>query len=178
MRTWQPMLKRVSITGPESTGKSKLAAWLADAFQTLWVPEYAREYLEKNGPHYTLEDVVAIARGQLERENNLARQAKNVLFCDTDLLVTKIWCEVVFGICPDWIKQQFQTHHYDLYLLCYPDLPWEPDPLRENPDNREELFFLYRKVLEENGMPYRVVKGFGMERFENARTFVEEILKR
>ncbi len=171
------MLKRVSITGPESTGKSKLAAWLAEVYQTTWVPEYARAYLEKNGPRYALEDVVAIARGQLERENRAARKAKKVLFCDTDPLVTKIWCEVVFGVCPGWIEKQFTTHRYDLYLLCYPDLRWEPDPLRENPDNRMELFALYRKVLEENGMPYRVVKGWGPERFENARTFVEEIVK-
>ncbi len=171
------MLKRVSITGPESTGKSKLAAWLSEVYQTLWVPEYAREYLEKNGPDYLLKDVVAIARGQLERENIAAQKVKKVLFCDTDLLVTKIWCEVVFGTCPDWIEQHFQLHRYDLYLLCYPDLPWEPDPLRENPDNREELFELYRRALEENELPYRIVKGFGAERFENARTFVEEILK-
>ncbi len=171
------MLKRVSITGSESTGKSKLAAWLAEAYQTLWVPEYAREYLEKNGPDYLLKDVVAIARGQLERENIAAQKVKKVLFCDTDLLVTKIWCEVVFGTCPDWIEQHFQLHRYDLYLLCYPDLPWEPDPLRENPDNREELFELYRRALEENELPYRIVKGFGAERFENACTFVEEILK-
>ena len=171
------MLKRVAITGPESTGKSKLAAWLADSYRSLWVPEYAREYLKENGPDYTLEDVVTIARGQLERENAAAKNAREILFCDTDLLVTKIWCEVVFGGCPEWIEQQFHAHHYDLYLLCYPDIRWEPDPFRENPDNREELFVLYRKALEENNLPFRVVKGLGDIRFENARTFVDEILK-
>jgi NadR type nicotinamide-nucleotide adenylyltransferase len=171
------MLKRVTVTGPESTGKSKLAAWLANAYQTLWVPEYAREYLEKNGPDYSLADVEKIARGQLERENRMAEKVTQVLFCDTDLLVTKIWCEVVFGACPAWIEKQFLTHRYDLYLLCYPDIAWEPDPLRENPDNREELFALYRSALEKNKMPYRIVSGTGEARFENARTFVEEMLK-
>jgi len=171
------MLKRVSVTGPESTGKTRLAQWLADTYQTLWVPEYAREYLEKNGPQYTLADVEAIARGQLQKENRLAKKAHRVLFCDTDLLVTKIWCEVVFDRCPQWIEQHFLSHRYDLYLLCFPDLSWEPDPLRENPDNRDELFEIYRRVLNENGMPYRVIKGFGTKRFENARTFVDEILE-
>ncbi len=171
------MLKRVAITGPESTGKTKLALWLAAEYQTLWVPEYAREYLEKNGQDYKLEDVEAIARGQLARENAAAKSVRKVLFCDTDLLVTKIWCEVVFGVCPEWIKQQFHTHQYDLYLLCYPDIPWEPDPLRENPDNLKELFELYRKTLKENNLPFQVVKELGDVRFENARTFVDEMLK-
>lgn len=170
------MLKRVSVTGPESTGKSKLAQWLAKEYHTLQVPEYAREYLEKHGPGYVLEDVVEIARGQLERENAAAKNARKILFCDTDLLVTKIWCEVVFGSCPAWIERQFRAHHYDLYLLCYPDIPWEPDPLRENPDDRDKLFTLYQKTLEANHLPYRVIKGLGAERFENARTFVEEML--
>ncbi len=171
------MLKRVAITGPESTGKSELAAWLANAYKTLWVPEYAREYLEKNGPDYMLEDVETIARGQLKRENAAVENAREVLFCDTDMLVTKIWCEVVFGTCPEWIEQQFHLHRYDLYLLCYPDIPWEPDPLRENPDDRGKLFTLYRQTLEENSLPFRVIKGLGDIRFENARTFVDEILK-
>jgi len=83
------MLKRVAITGPESTGKTNLAAWLANIYKTVWVPEYAREYLEKNGPDYALEDVVAIAKEQLARENAAAENARKILICDTDLLVTK-----------------------------------------------------------------------------------------
>jgi len=171
------MLKRVAITGPESTGKTKLAAWLAAEYQTLWVPEYAREYLEKNGSDYKPEDVETIARGQLERENATAKSVREVLFCDTDMLVTKIWCEVVFGTCPKWIEQQFLLHRYDLYLLCYPDIPWEPDPLRENPDNRKELLELYLKALKDYKLPFHLVKGLGNIRLEIARTFVDEILK-
>jgi len=171
------MLKRVAITGPESTGKTELAVWLANAYQTLWVPEYAREYLEINGPDYLLEDVVAIARGQMTRENAATKNARKILFCDTDLLVTKIWCEVVFGTCPGWIEQQFLAHRYDLYLLCSPDIPWEPDPLRENPDNRKELFELYLKTLKDYKLPFQVVKGLGNIRFENACTFVDEMMK-
>ncbi len=170
------MLKRVSITGPESTGKTWLASQLAKEYQTVWVPEYAREYLEKKGPHYTLNDVEAIARGQLEKENRMAGKARKLLFCDTDLLVTKVWCEVVFGKCPHWIDQQFRQHRYDLYLLSFPDIPWEPDPLRENPDNREELFGIYLDILKKNELPFRIVKGLGNVRLKNARIFVDEML--
>lgn len=170
------MLKRISVTGPESTGKSWLAEQLASHYQTHWVTEFAREYLEENGPDYGPEDVVKIAKGQLEKEEKAALQCRKLLFCDTDMLVTKIWSEVVFGACPPWIEQQFTTHVYDLYLLCYPDIPWEADPLRENPENREELFWLYESALRKQGFPFRVVKGMGTQRLENAINFVEEIL--
>ncbi len=171
------MLKRISITGPESSGKTWLAENLARYYNTFFVEEYSREYLEIHGADYVLEDVINIAKGQLERENEVAQKSKNLLFCDTDLLVTKIWCEVVFGSCPEWIENQFSKHVYDLYLLCCPDIPWEPDPLRENPDDRDQLFELYQSVLIENGLPFKIVRGLGEVRLENAITFVSEILQ-
>lgn len=170
------MLKRISITGPESSGKSWLAERLASHYQTHWVPEYARKYLENYGSGYTLEDVINIAKGQIELENKTVKQSHNLLFCDTDLLVTKIWSEVVFGSCPFWIEDQFKNHTYDLYLLCFPDIPWQPDPLRENPENREVLFQLYKDALTKQGFPFKIVKGFGEVRLGNAIIFVNEIL--
>ena len=169
------MLKRISITGPESTGKSVLAGQLAGYFHEPFVPEYAREYLQNKGTEYTLEDVLNIARGQLALENQTAEKADKLLFCDTDILVTKIWCSVRFGKVPGWIEEQFLKHKYDLYLLCFPDLPWEPDPLRQNPGDRDKLFELYEKELKQSGMNYRIVSGQGNERLEKAVTFVQEI---
>jgi len=170
------MLKRVAITGPESTGKSWLTKQLAMHYQTQRVDEYAREYLLKNGPGYNQDDVIQIAKGQLEREEIAAEQSRDLLFCDTDMLVVKIWAEVVFGQCPVWIEQQFNNHHYDLYLLCAPDIPWKPDPLRENPDNRDELFTHYEKTLIRYEFPYHIVTGRGNKRLKNAVHFVDEIL--
>ncbi len=118
-RIAKDMLRRVSVTGPESTGKTRLAEWLAGHYQTQWVPEYAREYLAKHGPDYTLEDVAAIAHGQLKRENTAVENAREILFCDTDLLVTKIWCEVVFGLCPEWIEQQFRFVHINTICIYF-----------------------------------------------------------
>ncbi len=170
------MLKRISISGPESSGKTWLSRQLADHYRTRFVEEYSREYLEIHGAGYGIEDVVRIAKGQLERENAMARQCEHLLFCDTDLLVTKIWCEVVYHRCPAWIEDRFHDHVYDLYLLCFPDIPWEADPLRENPNDRDILFDLYQKALEEKGLPFKIVKGLGEARLKNAITFVDEIL--
>ena len=141
------------------------------------MPEYAREHLKDIGRNYTLKDIETIAKGQLLWEAQFVMASeKTLLFCDTDPLVTKIWAEVVFGQCPEWIEQQFLEHRYSLYLLCYPDLEWQPDPLRENPHNREELFVLYEQELKKHDLPYAVVKGKGDQRLKNAVNFVDLIL--
>jgi NadR type nicotinamide-nucleotide adenylyltransferase len=169
------MLKRISITGPESTGKSELAAGLAKHYQTVYVPEYSREYLKEIGTNYTLDDVLNIAKGQIFSEIRFIQMANQYLFCDTDMLVAKIWCREVFNECPEWIEKMLIEHTYDLYLLCYPDLVWEPDALRENPENRKYLFGEFVKELELQNFNYQIVKGQGSERLKNAITFVDNL---
>jgi len=169
------MFKRIAITGPESSGKTRLAKDLAFHFKSNWVSEFAREYLEGLHEKYTLGDILSIAKGQLTREEEIAGQTAGLLFCDTDLTVTKIWSQVVFNSCPEWIEEKFIQHRYDLYLLCYPDIEWEADTLRENPDDRLLLFDMYRKELENAGFNFAIVKGRGDERLENAINFVNRL---
>jgi NadR type nicotinamide-nucleotide adenylyltransferase len=168
------MIRRIAITGPESTGKSWLAENLASHYRTGWVPEYAREYLENLGRPYGQDDIVKIATGQLNRESSLAKAAAGYLFCDTELLVTKIWSEVKYGSCDPWILSQVETNHYDLYLLCDIDLPWEYDPLREHPDRRQFLFNRYYDELSGRGFPFFVINGTGDSRLQRAIGFIEK----
>lgn len=170
-------MKRISITGPESTGKSWLAEQLAGIYTTLFVPEFAREYLQKLNRPYTFEDIATIAKEQLKRENYLAGKACNVLFCDTDLLVTKVWSYYKYGKCDPWIEKEVNRHHYDLYLLCDIDLPWEEDPLREHPDRRKELFDIYHIELKKMNANYRIISGTGIERLNNAIYFINSALE-
>ena len=165
---------RIAVTGPESTGKSALAASLADYFHTAWVPEYARHYLEKHGPSYTETDIEMIARGQREAEWHMLHKAKHFLFCDTEPLVTKIWSEHAFGHCPPWIISELTANPHDFYLLCNIDLPWEVDPLREHPHHRRYFFELYRKELIALTLPFTVISGQGRERLENAILSIQE----
>lgn len=169
------MLKRISITGPESTGKSELASGLAKHYQTVYVPEYSREYLKEIGTNYSLDDVLNIAKGQLSSETRFLQLANEYLFTDTDMLIAKIWCTEVFNECPKWIENMLVEHPYDLYLLCYPDLTWQPDELRENPENREYLYDQFVKELELHSFNYQVIKGQGAERLKNAITFVNNL---
>jgi NadR type nicotinamide-nucleotide adenylyltransferase len=167
-RKSEDMLKRISVTGPESTGKSWLAEHLSAHFEEPWVPEYARVFLENLNAPYTFDDVLHIAKGQFEAENDLAKTAKEFLFCDTDFLVTHIWCLVKFGKSHTWIEEMLETHRYTHYLLCSPDLPWQADPLREHPNLRKELFEMYKTELQNRNFSFSIVSGEGDERLQHA----------
>jgi NadR type nicotinamide-nucleotide adenylyltransferase len=167
------MIRRIAITGPESTGKSMLSEQLARHYQTVWVPEYAREYLEHLGKPYMEDDILSIARGQLSHEAAMLDKASGYLFCDTELVVTKIWSEVKYRKCDPWILEAIENHRYDLYLLCDIDLPWEYDPLREHPDQRQFLFDLYFNELKRREFPFEVVRGSGPDRLAHAVGIIE-----
>jgi NadR type nicotinamide-nucleotide adenylyltransferase len=159
---------KIAIVGPESTGKTVLAESLARHFQTEWVPEYARDYLDIIRRPYTKDDLETIAIEQLNLENQLEKRANRLLFCDTTLLVIKIWCEFKYRNCPEWIIDEVKHRHYDLHLLTATDIPWTPDPLREHPNVREFLYNLYRNELENLGIDYVEIRGSYEERFKNS----------
>jgi NadR type nicotinamide-nucleotide adenylyltransferase len=169
------MLFRIAVTGPESTGKSTLAEELADHYKTVWVPEYAREYVGSLDRPYTREDILIIAKRQLENEKALSKKANRLLFCDSELIVTKIWSEDKFKSCDEWILKNIESHRYDLYLLCYIDLPWQDDPQREDPHRREYLFDLYLQELTERNLPFHLISGSGEERLKNAMDKIDHI---
>ena len=157
---------RILLTGPESTGKTLLARRLAEVYQTAWAPEYARAYLETLGRPYEESDLLHIARGQLLLEDYQAQFARRILPCDTGMLVMKVWSEFKYGRCHPWILEQLQQRSYDIYLLCGTDVPWAYDPQRENPNEREELYTIYKRELEQLGVPYTELRGGVEERLE------------
>lgn len=168
---------RIVLTGSESTGKTTLASQLAAHFDTVWAPEFARQYLNDLGRPYQAFDLLEIAKGQVALEDEFVKKASRLLFLDTSLEVLKIWSEYRYGNCHPWILEQLQLRLPDLYLLCQPDLPWEFDPLRENPHDRAALYERYRQTLAALGTPVFEVKGIGNERFEQAVQAVELFLK-
>lgn len=168
--------KRVLILGPESTGKSTLAEDLANHFDAPWVPEFAREYLEKINRPYEFEDLLEMGKGQVALEDQLAEKAKNFLFCDTDLRVIHIWSEHRFGKTHSWVLDEIARRKYDLILLTDTDLPWTPDPLREYPEleMRQYFFKKYLQLAEESGFPFLIVSG---DRTKRMKTAMEAIGK-
>jgi NadR type nicotinamide-nucleotide adenylyltransferase len=169
-------VKRVCIFGPESTGKSTLARDLAAHYQTVHVPEFARELLDPQGGVCHESDIPLIARGQMASEEALARHANRVLICDTDLLTTTIWSDVLFGGCLEWIRQAALARRYDLYLLLDVDVPWVDDSQRFLAHERPEFFARCRDTLCAANRPYRIIRGSWPERFAQACAAVDELL--
>lgn len=158
----------ISIVGPESTGKTTLAHDLGTHFNAPVVNEFARNYLEERNGAYDEADLYDIAKRQLGLEEAALDKSPDLLICDTDIVVIKIWQEFKYGRPNPFMdyllsKQQPRTH-----LLTYPDLPWEKDPLRENPNDLIKLFNMYEDVLRSMKADYFVVKGFQSKRLENA----------
>ena len=154
---------KIVVIGPESTGKTTLCQELAAYYNATWMPEFAREYIEKLDRPYAMDDVLYIGKKQIELEEHYSEKS-DLLFIDTDLIITKVWLLHRYGTCPDWIDEWLEKAKRSLYLLCYPDIEWKYDPVRENPKLRDYFFEWYKKEIEILHVPYFIVKGEGDER--------------
>ncbi|MBP6215600.1 MAG: AAA family ATPase [Chitinophagaceae bacterium] len=184
------MLKKIVILGPESTGKSTLCEQLAQHYETMWCPEFAREYLLTNGTNYEYEDLLTIARGQLaledEYSSTLERNSLPMmeegghlpLFIDTDMYVMKVWSEFVFGKCHRFILDQIGERKYDLYLLCNTDLPWVEDELREYPElhTRKKLYSIYKDIMVNQPVPWVDISGDYDDRLRKGIAAIDTLL--
>ncbi len=182
-------IKKIVFIGPESSGKTTLCKQLANHFNTLFVEEYAREYLLTNGKEYTYEDLIKIAAGQIKKEeeaiNNLintkttSTNSNQLLFIDTDMYVMKVWSEVVFNKCDLSILNTIATRKYDLYLLCEPDIPWVKDDLREYPDGeiRTALYQHYKELMTEQQTPWININGNFEERTAIAKNAILQLFQ-
>ena len=172
---------KVVLFGPESTGKTTLSKALADHFDTLWVAEYAREYLQNKWDleQKTCEpsDLLPIAIGQMQLENAAAAKTNTLLFCDTNLLVTKVYSQVYYnGYCDPLIDHYAKKNCYKLHLLCYIDIPWVPDDLRDKPNERQKMFSAFEGALKKQDLPYVILRGSKQERLENAVSHINELI--
>lgn len=170
------MIKKIAITGPESTGKSTITKNLAKFYKEPYVEEYARCYLKNKGLRYCQSDLLQIAKGQIIAEENKIAEAKKLIFVDTELINIKIWSLHKYGNCDQWILDRINKQNNSLYLLCDIDMPWESDPLRENPGLREYFMEWFVKELEGYGFPYKIINGDADERLEKAIIEVNKII--
>jgi nicotinamide riboside kinase len=177
---------KIVVIGPESSGKSTLAESLAKHHSTIFIPEVARDFLTNNGNIYTQSDLLKISMMQMEsesqKEQDLMSKWKNknnrpFLFLDTDLQVIRLWSEWVYGFCDSIILHQLSAIDHHGYILCEPDLPWESDPLRSNPDVRDRwhIYHHYREMLIETGKPWTSINGSGQTRLDQANVFLSKM---
>lgn len=173
---------KIVLFGPESTGKTTISKQLARHYNSVWVREYAREYLQDkwNDERKTCEpkDLLPIAVGQMKLENELAQKTDTVLICDTDLLETKVYSEAYYsGTCDPILEAHALENSYDLYFLTYIDTPWEADDLRDKPKERERMFKAFESTLKTYKRPYVLLKGTKKERLKTAVRHIDSLLQ-
>ncbi len=174
---------KVVLYGPESSGKTTLAIQLAQYYKTKYVPEFARQFLQNKwdlkNEICDIDDLIKIAFGQMKSENTLTDNSKKILFCDTNILVTKIWSESHYdGFCPKLIKELVKIYHYDLYILTQVDIPWIKDDLRDRPNNRNEMFDIFKAELDNKKLNYLIVNGSKNKRLKMAVKFIDSYINK
>ncbi|QCE40875.1 AAA family ATPase [Psychroserpens sp. NJDZ02] len=172
---------KIVLFGPESTGKTTLSKQLALHYHSVWVPEYARDYLQNKWDNERgicePKDLLPIARGQMALENKWAKKTDSVLICDTDLLEYKVYSEVYYsGMCDPLLEKYALENIYDLYFLTYIDTPWEADDLRDKPEERETMFKAFESALIKYKKPYVLLKGDKKSRLQLAIKHIDLLL--
>ena len=174
--------KRVVLYGPESTGKTTLAQKLSDHYNEPWVPEFARGYLQKIWDQEKRvcepKDLLPIAIGQMEIENEWIKKSNSLLICDTNLFETMVYSKYYYdGTCDPLLEKYALENRYDLYLLTNIDIPWVKDDLRDKPNEREESFQIFKEELEKNNVPFKIVEGNFEKRFNICKKYIDELIK-
>lgn len=166
---------RIVFTGPESSGKTTTVQAVSDILQWPWVPEVAREFLTKTHGQYDVALLLEMAEAQF---NVIEQHGHNNdrFLCDTDILTYLIWQKEKYGYISSSIQAYWAKQKPNAYILCKPDIPWESDPLRENPHDRDRLFFMYEKYLKESHVPYLVLSGTLNDRVEKTLSFIERVM--
>jgi len=168
--------KIIVVTGAESTGKSVLTQKLSRFYSAPAFPEFSRDYIERLKHPYTYNDVVSIALMQNAQMNKSRVLRQEYVFFDTWLIITMVWLEVVFKKTPAWIPETIRDSPVDLFLVCDTDIPWVPDPVRENGgEMREILNKRYLEIIRESGFKYKLVTGASDKRLLNAVDFIKAI---
>ena len=172
---------KVVLYGPESSGKTTITKKLSEHYNCLWVKEYARDFLQKKWDNEKkiceLQDIIPIAKGQMELENRLVKKSSKIIICDTDLLETMVYSETYFdGYCDANLKNYAINNTYSLYLLTNIDIPWVKDDLRDRPKKREEMFEAFEKALIKNKKPYVLISGNLEQRIKTAINEIDKLI--
>lgn len=167
---------KIAIVGPESTGKSTMSQYLAKHYHTVWVPEFAREYCAALTAPATMDDEVNMFYGQIALEKQYLPGANKMLICDTTFITIKIWSDAFFGYTPQVVLDELPQHPYDLYLLLNIDLPWQDDPLRDFPNQREHFMAVWHQELQALNANYITISGTGQDRYDSAVAAIDGFL--
>jgi len=164
---------KIVLIGSESTGKTELALRLGRHFDAPVSEEFVRGYVARRDQPLGFSDHGPIAKGQIAAEDDAIARARHLVVLDTDLVSTVVYCEHYFGRVPEWIETEARARAGQLYLLLEPDIPWQPDGIRDRGDRRDEVHQLFRSKLRHLGMRFVEIAGEGDARFAAAVRAIE-----
>ena len=167
-------VKKVCFYGPESTGKSTMARRMAGHYNTEFVPEVARELVTSND--FSADDIIRIGNAQTERVLAKARSANKILFCDTDLITTQVYCRHYLHEVPTILYELEKQVGYDYYFLFDIDVPWVADGLRDLGHQRKEMFNVFEQELIQRKIPYQLLRGDFQQREAILKNFIDGLL--
>lgn len=170
-------MKKVAFIGPESTAKSTLCSSLALHYNTVWVPEYAREYISALNRPYEMNDVLHCIRIQIEENKKAELHSVKIFFSDNEAINGMVWLLDKYGSCPEWITDEINNNPFDLYLLTYPDIDFIADKVRENGDRRQFFYEWYKRELDSRRLNYKIIRGKDNVRYVNSLKAVEDFLQ-
>lgn len=162
-------MPKVIINGPESSGKTTISEYLVREYNTRYLQEYPRLYLEMLDRPYTREDLMIMAEDISDLVSEL--HPDRLWIIDTDIINIKIWYEHKYGASSAALAK-FEDDHEALHLLCKPDIPWIEDPLRENEYDRDLIFEKYIAYYNNSGLSYHILEGDRQQREEKANNLV------
>lgn len=172
--------KRVVVVGAESTGTTTLARALADHYQTVWVPEYGREYAERKTARgdavWVGDEFIHIAAEQCRREDEAARHAMGILVCDTDALATALWYERYIGNESRAVKAIADAQRPRVYILTGDEIPFVQDGTRDGEHIRHDMHAAFIKALAAQKHPSVLVTGSHEQRMRQAVAFIDSLL--
>jgi nicotinamide riboside kinase len=155
-----------------------MSAFLAEHYNTVWVPEFARDYCAALTATPTWQEEINMFYGQLALEDEYLPKANKLLICDTTFITVKIWSDYTFGRSPQEVLDELPKRAYDFYLLLNIDMPWEYDPLRDFPHMREHFMQVWHKELNHLNADYTVISGIGQERYDRAVKAIDQFLSK
>ena len=168
-------MKKVVLTGSESTGKTELARRLGAHYGVPVAEEFVRTYSRSRPGKIQFNDHGVIAKGQIASEDAAIARAGDLVILDTDLVSTVVYCEHYFGRCPEWIVEQARARAANLYLLMKSDIPWMPDGVRDRGDRRDEMHALFADKLASFGVRCVEIGGERDARFAAARQAIDSL---
>ena len=182
-KLYMPNIKclKIVLFGPESSGKTTLAKHLALHYNTNFVPEFARDYLQRKWDKTkricSLEDLPVIVKGQNRLEKKILKKSNSIIFCDTNVVVTQIWSQTHFnGYCSPKILKSAMRSNYDFYLLTNTDIPWQSDDLRDRPNDREKMLKIFKESLDYYDFPYKLISGDITTRVKTSIKIIDKLL--